>query len=269
VNGFRNGNNKVDPFGGTSFGTPVFAGLLALLEQYSGTSRWGNINPDLYLLASNSSYYAAAFHDITTGNNIVPCTPGSTNCPGSGSYGYSAGVGYDQVTGLGSLNVYALTQINNTSLVTSSTNPAAGASTTFTATVASALSSHFPIPTGNVQFSVDGTASGNPVPLNSSGNAAFVTSFADTSSHTVSAAYAGNGQYSASNASLTINHSSGSGGGGAMPLISLLGLILAAALRRRLRYKKARQASQSRSPLFRGKNLYMKTLQSPFMQDFH
>jgi hypothetical protein len=57
----------------------------------------------LYALAASSP---TAFHDITSGNNNAPCTSGTANCPaGATSFGFSAGPGYDQVTGLGSLDV--------------------------------------------------------------------------------------------------------------------------------------------------------------------
>jgi subtilase family serine protease len=93
--------------GGTSAGPPSMAGVLAMLVQQTG-ARLGNINPNLYALASVSH---TAFHDITTGNNDVTCEGGSPNCPSltstvNGTYGYSAGVGYDQVTGWGSLDAY-------------------------------------------------------------------------------------------------------------------------------------------------------------------
>ena len=41
------------------------------------------------------------------GDNNVPCTQGSKGCPTAApfQYGFSAGTGYDQVTGLGSVNV--------------------------------------------------------------------------------------------------------------------------------------------------------------------
>ena len=54
--------------------------------------------------------HPGAFHDVTTGTNKVPCTSGSTNCPTSGTLqiGYSAGVGYDLATGLGSVNAFNL-----------------------------------------------------------------------------------------------------------------------------------------------------------------
>src|SRR5205085_9317067 len=48
-----------------------------------------------------------AFHDITTGDNIVPCVFASPNCVG-GSLGLSAGPGYDLVTGLGSVDAFNL-----------------------------------------------------------------------------------------------------------------------------------------------------------------
>jgi hypothetical protein len=92
--------------GGTSAGAPTFAGILALMNQATGSSGLGNVNAMLYNLAASSP---AAFHDITSGNNNVPCTAGTTNCPsGTTSIGFSAGAGYDRVTGLGSLDVAQL-----------------------------------------------------------------------------------------------------------------------------------------------------------------
>ena len=92
--------------GGTSASTPVFAGMLALLNQHEGASGLGNINPRLYRLAQASP---AAFHDITTGNNQVACATGTTSCI-SGSFGYQTGPGYDSVTGLGSPDLNNLVQ---------------------------------------------------------------------------------------------------------------------------------------------------------------
>jgi hypothetical protein len=90
--------------GGTSAATPTFAGIVALINQNTG-SRQGNVNYTLYPMAATSP---AAFHDITTGNNMVPCTAGTTDCPNGGEIGYSAGVGYDQASGLGSIDAYNL-----------------------------------------------------------------------------------------------------------------------------------------------------------------
>jgi len=103
--------------GGTSASTPVFAGILAVLQQYQinqsfqTTPALGNINPTLYQLAQN---VAGVFHDITTGNNIVPCTVGTTDCT-TGSFGYTAGPGYDLVTGLGSVDAWSLASSWHTS----------------------------------------------------------------------------------------------------------------------------------------------------------
>jgi uncharacterized protein (TIGR03437 family) len=101
--------------GGTSAATPVFAGIILLLNQYLGSNGLGNINPELYTLASTPANVCTpgnltnhcVFHDVQTGTNIVPCTTGSNGCVG-GALGYSAGPGYDQVTGLGSVDAYNL-----------------------------------------------------------------------------------------------------------------------------------------------------------------
>ncbi|HLJ76393.1 MAG TPA: Ig-like domain repeat protein, partial [Acidobacteriaceae bacterium] len=92
--------------GGTSTSAPAFAGMLALIEQKTG-GRLGQADTVLYQLASSKCN--AVFHDVTVGNNSVPCVSGSPNC-GSNSFltGYDAGTGYDLATGLGSVDVKAL-----------------------------------------------------------------------------------------------------------------------------------------------------------------
>lgn len=98
--------------GGTSAPAPSFAGIVALINQKLGSPQ-GNISTQLYPLAANSPW---AFHDITTGNNMVPCQTGSPNCVNGSTSGYSAGIGYDLVTGLGSLDVgVLLNALNNVS----------------------------------------------------------------------------------------------------------------------------------------------------------
>jgi hypothetical protein len=113
VSGYRNTNTNYDVIGGTSVGTPQFAGILALANQalgYPNKPPLGNPNQALYQIAANtyipSTTTSWAFNDITTGNNVVACTSG-TGCNG-GSIGYSAGPGYDLVTGLGSIDSTAL-----------------------------------------------------------------------------------------------------------------------------------------------------------------
>ncbi len=114
-----------DVIGGTSAPTPSFAGIVALINQKLGSNQ-GNINPTLYSQAASAPW---AFHDITTGNNMVACTTG-TGCT-NGNLGYSAGVGYDLVTGLGSLDVGVLLNALN-SVSDFSVTPASPYSITLT-----------------------------------------------------------------------------------------------------------------------------------------
>ncbi|MGA3073882.1 MAG: S53 family peptidase [Bryobacteraceae bacterium] len=79
--------------GGTSAVAPLWAGLVACINQKLGTPV-GFLNPLLYALASSAN----ALHDITTGNNDITGQIG----------GYSAGPGWDPCTGLGSPNGTAL-----------------------------------------------------------------------------------------------------------------------------------------------------------------
>jgi subtilase family serine protease len=207
--------NNLTAAGGTSFAAPAFAGLLAIMEQKLATGGGlGNINPLLYQLAANSTTYASAFHDITTGNNQVPCTSGSPNCPTGSNpvIGYTAGTGYDQATGLGSVDannlataLAALVQATGTKTTLTAapgTSLAINESVTFTATVApNTLSTP---PTGTVTFTVDGLAQ-TPVALSTAApyTAALPkTSFGSSGTHSVSATFnSGNTTYMGSTSS--------------------------------------------------------------------
>jgi hypothetical protein len=106
VSGFRDSNQDLIAAGGTSVATPTFAGIVALINQYMNTPNGqGNINHMLYSMAATTP---AAFHDITTGNNMVPCQAGTTDCPNGGAIGYSADIGYDQASGIGSIDAFNL-----------------------------------------------------------------------------------------------------------------------------------------------------------------
>jgi subtilase family serine protease len=88
-------------FGGTSAGSPQWAGIQAIVDQIAG-HRMGNINPALYALALLPGS-AKPFHDIADGsNNSVPNGLGGTIT------GFTAVKGYDMATGLGSPNINAL-----------------------------------------------------------------------------------------------------------------------------------------------------------------
>ncbi len=160
-------------YGGTSAGAPSFAGIIALLNQHlvvSGQQQApgvGNVNPKLYSLAQTNP---EIFHDVTAGNNIISVTCGgrSRNCV-PGAWGYNAGPGYDQASGLGSLDAYALVNTwHNASSALGKGTPSmalAGAAVvapsgtaTLTATVQAAGGA---TPTGSVTFNLGGTSLGS------------------------------------------------------------------------------------------------------------
>ncbi len=116
--------------GGTSFATPVMAGVQALVNQNAGGSQ-GNPNPAYYALAASTP---SAFHSITQGDNVVNCGA-PYNCfgfVGAVDYGrggrifgttwagalsvsdtsftpaYAAGAAWNFATGIGSVDAYNL-----------------------------------------------------------------------------------------------------------------------------------------------------------------
>jgi subtilase family serine protease len=161
ASGFLSSDGYFFYVGGTSAGTPSFAGILTLLVQKYGNL--GNINPTLYALAADATTYKAVFHDITSGNNVVACTvkTSDTGCPSSGEVGYDAATGYDMTTGLGSIDAYALyTALMAATATTAEASPGSvtlGGTTTLTATVSSAASGTI---TGEVTFTVGSTTLG-------------------------------------------------------------------------------------------------------------
>lgn len=118
--------------GGTSFASPIMAGVQALVNQKTG-SRQGNPNPMLYSLAStqfsgggsascNSSLGNAAsnsciFYDVTLGDMAVECTTTNNCFDSADGYGvlstsnsalqpaYGTTSGWDFATGIGTINV--------------------------------------------------------------------------------------------------------------------------------------------------------------------
>lgn len=179
TNGFRDAatNGNLDVVGGTSAAAPTFTAILALINQYVGnapSTGLAPVNPMLYKLAGKSP---SPFHDVTAGNNIVPCTTSTPNCT-TGTMGFSAGVGYDQVTGLGSPNANSLAQawaadiaeFTVTAGALSPASVAAGSSTTATITVAPLSPNGTPF-TGTVSFRCSGLPTGatctfNPTSVN-------------------------------------------------------------------------------------------------------
>lgn len=85
-------------FGGTSSGSPQWAALTAIADQAAGHD-YGFINAALYKAGQNSSTYASAFNDVTSGNNSAQ-ESNSDNTTVT-IPGFDAGTGWDAVTGLG------------------------------------------------------------------------------------------------------------------------------------------------------------------------
>jgi kumamolisin len=85
---------RVQVIGGTSAVAPLWAGLIALLNESTGASA-GLLQPLLY------GQGGGVLHDITSGNNDITGRLG----------GYAAEVGWDACTGLGSPDGEALLQL--------------------------------------------------------------------------------------------------------------------------------------------------------------
>ena len=168
--GFRdNTTGDLTLAGGTSFATPIFAGMMAILNQQKGyTTGQGLLNPMLYSLASNSTTYGTAFHDVTSGNNECPSTLPTTYCTGGATSSYSAATGYDLATGLGSVDLGNLVTAwpantgtpkiaTKTTATAASASPSVKTDDVITITVAQVGASG--TPTGTVNLSIDGAGS--------------------------------------------------------------------------------------------------------------
>ena len=216
--------------GGTSAGTPAFAGIMAMVNQKYG--RQGNANYVLYpmaaqtggscastaSMASTANASSCIFYDVQVGNNSVACYAGSLNCSNQTNSGYGVlvnpsnttqpawltGAGYDLATGLGSVNAANLVQKWTSNFTTTGTKlclgtPCAttpitithGTQVNFTATVT-------PAATGDVSLiaSVGSSPSNStgigPFPL-TSGAFSGTTNMLPGGTYGVTAHYAGNG----------------------------------------------------------------------------
>jgi subtilase family serine protease len=220
--GFRDSSTEyLTVAGGTSFGAPIFAGMMAIINQKLNSTGQGVVNSTLYTLAADSTTYASAFHDITSGGN--QCDAGSSYCSATGESEYPAGTGYDEATGLGSLDLYSLLEVwptipassldaSTTTLSAATSTPASGADDTITITVASGSSSSTTTPSGTLTIEVDGTTETSSLAL-TDGSATYTFSSTTTGSHVITATYSGDSTYASSVSSLvlTVGGSSSSG----------------------------------------------------------
>lgn len=179
--------------GGTSVAAPIFAGIVALLNQKLSSSGLGNVNPMLYQLAASAP---GAFHQVTGATitnpvttNTAYCTPGTPgssigaiNCPSTGILGFNATshdatTGYNLVTGLGSVDANNLAlamaaattpQFSLSAGTTPTTVVAGTGTTTATITVTANAGSNF---ANSVTLSCSGLPAGitcssfSPIPV--------------------------------------------------------------------------------------------------------
>jgi hypothetical protein len=223
--------NSFTGIGGTSAAAPAFAAIMALVNQKTG-ARQGNANYDLYTLAAqpgascNSSTAptnaaSCVFYDITKGNDSVPCAAGSPNCGTAAAGGYGILVdpnnpttpawtttpGYDLATGLGSVNAANLVKAwsaasfspTSTTLATlSPQNLVHGQPVNVTVTVAP--QSGTGTPTGSVALiaAPNGSSTGVTDFSLLNGAASGTTALLPGGTYNVTAHYAGDGSFAAS-----------------------------------------------------------------------
>jgi hypothetical protein len=216
--------------GGTSFSAQAFAGIMALVNQKTG-QRQGNANyvlyplaaqsgascPSIASMASTASASSCLFYDVQAGNNSVACVAGtSLNCSsGTSNYGilvypsgsstpaWTTNAGYDLATGLGTVNAYNLVQNwksnfagTGTTLSISPTTLTHGQQVTFSVNVTPAVTGDVSLvaPVGSSPSNSTGIG---PFTL-SSGAFTGATNMLPGGTYGVTAHYAGNGTYGAS-----------------------------------------------------------------------
>lgn len=93
---------KFTTIGGTSAAAPLMAAAAAVMNQAlreAKQPRLGYMNPLIYLMGGKPKFSAAAFNDVTTGDNDV----GWRILIGEGDFGYwRAEPGFDMASGWGS-----------------------------------------------------------------------------------------------------------------------------------------------------------------------
>jgi subtilase family serine protease len=211
--GFRDSSTQdLTVAGGTSFAAPIFAGMVAVINQARGfTTGQASVNNTLYGLASNSANYASAFHDITSGTN--ECTAGGTYCAGAGETEYAAGPGYDEASGLGSVDLYHLLTLwpdvagsnalaSSTTVIAATATVAPSTNDVITITVAPATGDTITAtPTGTVTLTV-GTTTVAPITLSANGTASYTFTAPATATlgqqYEITAAYSGDANYATS-----------------------------------------------------------------------
>ncbi len=200
--------------GGTSFAAPTFAAMVALINQKTLSLGQGNINPLLYQLAADPEIATSVFHDITSGTTA--CLPTIPGCSTPGQSGFAATPGYDQATGLGSLDLSHLiaalpapdpalqpTTVDYVQPFNSIVNPGDSDSIYINVRSASLQPGVASPPSGSVSIAVDGTvvdsnlAFSTTSTLDESSSATYILTAPSTpGSHVVVVTYPGDATHS-------------------------------------------------------------------------
>ena len=229
--------------GGTSFSSPIMAGIMALVNQHAGGGAQGNPNPRLYAMAAgeygpggnaacNSSLGTGVagscfFNDVTLGDIDVNCTAtifGTvTNCYGYSKVGgttyqgilstsnstyspaYGTGIGWDYSTGIGTVNAFNLVDAWVPAATTTTTTSGVNPSTAGVAVTftASIASSNHQAVGGTVSWSANTGCGPTAVTPGIPGVATCTTSALPEGSDLVAAAYSGDVSHLASSGSVT------------------------------------------------------------------
>ena len=208
--------------GGTSASAPSFAGIVAIINQFTNSSGQGNANYVLYKMASSvaqtsqqcgatsSPSASCIFYDVTAGTITAPCAKGSPNCDTSNASdaygvlaGYAAGVGYDLAAGLGSVNAGNLAhnwiQAPDASTTTLSLNSGNGANITHGQSVNFAIVVTPSAATGVVSLEGTPTGAGSvpmaSFPLKNGAVSGTTAALAGGTAYSMKAHYSGDGTY--------------------------------------------------------------------------
>ncbi len=174
---------QISGVGGTSASSPAFAGIMALVNQ-----KWGRQGQANFVLYPLSKSFPAAFHDVANGTNTVSCdlTDATLNCVAApnpitlqyldssgntvtileGMIGtgttpwYNAVAGYDEASGLGTVDASVLINDWNKVAFTSTATTLTPSQTSFTHGTAITITGGVtgsPTPTGDVALMTDST----------------------------------------------------------------------------------------------------------------
>jgi hypothetical protein len=204
--------------GGTSAAAPTFAGMLALVEQKTGERLGQSAVSELYSLFNK--YGSEVFNDITLGNNAPPCYAPSADLPSpncakntEGFYfesGYNTTPGYDQATGLGSVNVTNLVALwgGSSSLPAKATVTVAPASSTVfrghPLSVAITVSGSSGTPTGTVKLSGGGFTSAATALASGKATIVIPANALAAGSDTLAAKYSGDAKFGSASGSAKV-----------------------------------------------------------------